>query len=263
MPKAKPEQKRPRLPEPVPTPFEAFRLSTPGPWLILGDVHLPYHDRKTIELAVAEAKRRRVVGVLLNGDALDSHEISVHDKDPRAPRYVEEIEQGRKFLAYLRSRLPNAEIVYKEGNHEDRLGRYIVQRAPALTGLEGVDLPSFLKFADYGVQWVGDKRVVWAGKLAILHGHEYRGGGGVNPARWLFLRTHAVAMCGHFHRSSEHNERNIRDRADAAWSVGCACNLTPKYDPLNKWNHGFAFVDWTKDGLFTVENKRVLGGKVV
>jgi hypothetical protein len=242
----------------------AFHLAKPGRWLVLGDVHLPFHDRTTLELAVRDAKARRVVGVLLNGDTLDSHEISDHDKDPKAPRYVEEIRKGREFLAWLRSQFPRGEIVYKEGNHEDRLGRYIAHRAPALSGLEGVDLPSFLQFSQNGVQWVGDKRIVWAGKLPILHGHEYKGGGGgVSPARWLYLRARYVAMCGHFHRTSEHHDRNIRDRAEAAWSVGCACHLSPKYAPLNNWNHGFAFVDFTADGSFEVDNKRVLAGKVV
>lgn len=242
----------------------AFRLAKPGTWLVLNDVHVPYHDRKTVELAIAEAKRRKVVGVLLNGDILDSHEISDHDQDPLAPRYVDEIKRGRQLLSWIRSQLPRAEIVYKEGNHEDRLGRYIAKRAPALTGLEGVDVPSFLQFEQFGVQWVGDKRIVWAGKLPILHGHEYRGGGGgVNPARWLYTRARYVAMCGHFHRTSEHHERNIRDRAEAAWSLGCACHLAPRWLPLNSWNHGFAFVKFAADGSFWVDNKRVLEGEIV
>jgi hypothetical protein len=70
-------------------------------------------------------------------------------------------------------------------------------------------------------------------------------------------------MCGHFHRTSEHHERNIRGRAEASWSVGCACDLSPRYAPLTNWNHGFAFVTLETDGSFHVESKRVLDGKVV
>lgn len=243
--------------------YEPYKLDTPGNWLILSDIHAPYHDRTTLELAVAEAKRRGVVGVLLNGDTLDSHEISNHDREPSAPRYIDEVETGRKLLAWIRAQFPKARLVLKEGNHEERLSRYIIQRAPALFGLEGVDLPALLKLKDVGAEWVTDKRVMTLGKLCVVHGHEYRGGGGVMPARWLYLRAKYVSMCGHFHRSSEHGERNIRGTEERSWSLGCACYLYPRYMPLNSWNHGFAMVDVATDGGFSVENKRILRGKVV
>lgn len=242
--------------------FDRFQLDTPGSWLVLGDVHVPHHDRPTLEAAVAEAHRRGVVGVILNGDTLDCHEISTHDKDPKASRYVDEIATGKQFLAWLRAKLPKARIVYKEGNHEERLTRYILSRAPALFGVDGVNLSAMLALADYDIEWVGDRRVIGLGKLSVVHGHEYRGGGGVSPARWLYLRARSVAMCGHFHRVSEHQERDIRGRASGAWSVGCACHLSPRYAPLNDWSHGYAIVEVGSDGWFRVDNRRVLAGKV-
>ncbi|HEY1188316.1 MAG TPA: hypothetical protein VGE74_11700, partial [Gemmata sp.] len=179
------------------------------------------------------------------------------------PRYVEEVETGRKLLAWIRSQFPAARIVLKEGNHEERLSRYIIQRAPALFGLEGIDLPALLHFADIGAEWVTDKRVIALGKLCVVHGHEYKGGGGVMPARWLYLRTRYVAMCGHFHRSSEYGDRDIRGKEERAWSLGCACYLFPRYMPLNSWNHGFAIVETFADGSFAVDNRRVFRGAVV
>ncbi len=255
--------KMPGIPDAHREAYEPYMLDDPGRWLVLSDIHVPYHDRRTIELAVAEAKRRGVVGVLLNGDTLDSHEVSNHDKDPTAPRYIDEVETGRKLLAYLRGQFPKVNLILKEGNHEERLSRYVIQRAPALFGLDGVDLPALLRLKQFGAQWVSEKRVIHLGKLCVVHGHEYRGGGGVMPARWLYLRTRYVAMCGHFHRSSEYGDRDIRGKEERAWSVGCACFLHPKYMPLNSWNNGFAFVEVGKGGEFSVENKRVLAGKVV
>jgi predicted phosphodiesterase len=245
--------------------YLAHAVDTPGMWLILSDIHVPYHDRTTIELAVAEAKRRNVVGVILNGDTLDSHEVSRHDKDPSAPRYIEEIETAKSLLAWLRGQLPRAELVLKEGNHEERLDSYIIQRAPALFGLEGIDLPSLLHLRDYGAAWVTGRRVITLGRLNVIHGHEFPGGctSPVNPARGLYLKARSVAICGHHHQSSEHHARNIRGRAEAAWSLGCACFLSPRYMPLNNWNHGFAFVEVAQDGQFSVENKRVFSGKIV
>ncbi len=240
-----------------------YHINREGRWLILSDIHLPQHDEAAILAAVNEAKRRGVVGVLFNGDLLDCHELSVHDKDPGALRYVDELRIGREFFAWMRSQFPKAEFVYKLGNHEERLGKYIIQRAPALEGIEGVDLPSCLDAKNYGLQIIRDKRLIRMGKLNVLHGHEYKGGGGVNPARWLFLRARSVAMCGHFHRTSEHHAKDISDHYQAAWSTGCLCDLKPLYAPHNEWNHGFAFSELSKDGSFTVDNIRVIDGKIM
>lgn len=253
----------PALPDPHPQSYEPFLMQSDGVVGVIGDTHLPFHDRRTIELFVDECRRRSVAAVLLNGDVLDCHEVSDHEKDRDAPSYVDEIEMGRQFLAWLRSRLPRARIVYKEGNHDYRTERYVFQRAPALAGLTGVNLPAFLQMADYGVEWVADKRVVMVGNLPVIHGHEYPGGGGVNPARWLYLRTGSSCGVNHFHRTSEHHERVLSQKVHGSFSFGCACYLHPKYRPLNQWNHGFAFVEVSAGGWYAVENKRVLDGRAV
>lgn len=252
------------LPAPHPQSYEPRRIDAPGVWLVLSDVHAPYHDRATVELAVREARRRRAVGVLLNGDLLDSHEISDHDKDPGVPRYVEEIGVAIKLLAWVRGQLPDASLVLKEGNHEERLTRYVQKNAPALSGFEEVTLPHLLKLRDVGAEWVGERAVIQLGKLCVIHGHEYKGGGGgANPAAWLHRKAGYVSMCGHFHRSDMHSGKDIRGKSQAAWTTGCACYLHPRYAPLNGWNHGFAFVEVAQDGNFSVENRRVLNGKIV
>jgi transposase/predicted phosphodiesterase len=250
------------FPEAVERVWQPFQIATPGHWLVISDIHIPCHDRTTIELAVKQAKKDGAAGVLLNGDVMDAHEISTHDKDPSLPRYVEEVRLTRQLLAWLRAEFPDQRIVYKCGNHDARLQRYIANRAPAIEALEGVGLPSVLKFADHGVEWVDDSTVIRLGKLNVVHGHEYRGGGGVNPARWLYLKARSVALTSHFHRTSEHHAKDISGKHEAAWSIGCACELHPKYLSLNEWNNGFSLVHVEQDGQFWVRNLRVMNGKV-
>ncbi len=112
---------------------------------------------------------------------------------------------------------------------------------------------------------MADNRIVSLGRLNVIHGHEYKGGvsSPVNPARGLYLKARSVAMAGHHHQTSEHHTRDIRGKAEAAWSLGCACFLSPGYMRFNHWNHGFAFVTLDESGEFMVENKRVMGGKIV
>lgn len=247
------------LPASVAEEYAAFPIDTRGVWLALMDCHVPYHDRATIEAAITEARRRGVVGVILNGDTLDSHDLSDHDKDPSAPRYIEEVDTARKLLAWLRQQLPKARIVVKEGNHEERLQRYVMKRAPALFGLDGIDVASFLRLAAVGAEWVGGRRVIALGRLNVIHGHEYPDGAAspVSPARGLYQKARSPALCGHHHRTSEHHGRNIRGRIEGAWTVGCACFLSPFWRRLNDWNHGYAMIDVASDGTFGVDNRRV------
>lgn len=258
------QEDAPTLPSPVDRSYTPFRLKDAGRWLILSDLHLPYHDPRTIERAVAEGVKLGVTGVLLNGDILDSHELSTFDRDPTAPRYAEELDAAKGFLRWLRHKLPKARIVWKDGNHEERLQRYLMRHAPALFGLDLVSLPMLLDMACERVEYVTDKRVITLGRLNVIHGHEYRPGVStpVNPARGVFLRTKAVALCGHFHQSSEHYEPTIAGKSLGVWSVGCCCQLSPAYSPLNRWNHGFAVVEVERDGSFHVRNHRVIDGQI-
>lgn len=254
-----------RLPAPVVREWGPLQVDGPGTWLVLSDAHFPYHDKETIEIAFKEAKRRKVSGALFNGDMMDCHHLSSFDKDPSAPRYIEEVKKAQQFFGWARERLPKARMVYKAGNHEERLDRYILNRAPELFGLKNVTTPKIVGLEDFGIEWVTEKRAVRLGLLNVIHGHEYkeRIQAPVNPARGLFLRSKTVAMCGHFHQTSEHHEPTLEGKPKGCWSTGCACGLNPPYCPLNRWNHGFAFVEIASDGKFSVHNKRVMKGELV
>jgi predicted phosphodiesterase len=258
LPEPAPEAGGPSLPDPVSAEFTPYEACDPGAWGVLSDAHIPFHDLPTIRGWVADCKRMGVVGLILNGDTLDCHLISSHLKDPSAPRMKSEIEKGRQFLEYLRSEFPRARIVFKEGNHDDRLRRFLADRAPELYDLDELHLPALLRAAQLGVEWVADKRVVKVGKLPVLHGHEYQGGGGVMPARWLFLRTGDSALCGHFHQPSSYTFRTVNGREVGVWSTGCACYLSPAYRPLNQWGHGWAVVEVAADRGYHVHNRRLL-----
>lgn len=251
------------LPPGLKRKYTPFVIDTPGHWGIISDIHIPGHDDDTLNLFVAECKRRSVKGVILNGDVLDCHELSVHEKDPSMPRYADELDLGKKFLEWLRHKLPGARIIYKHGNHEERLQRYVFNRAPALNALEGVNIQSWLHMEKHGIEDLPGKRVIQLGKLNIVHGHEFgKGSGGVNPARWLALKAIDNSMCGHFHRASHHPFKGLNSTL-GSWSTGCACDLHPEWLPINQWENGAAWVELSSDGTFSVENKTVVNGRLV
>ena len=83
----------------------------------------------------------------------------------------------------------------------------------------------------------------------------------VNPARGAFLRAKACVVIGHLHQTSQHTEPNLFGVNLACWSVGCLCDLHPKYRPINKWNHGFGVLH-TQD-KWAIENHKIENGKIV
>ena len=134
LPDPAPEAGGPSMPEPFHESYEPFTIDG-GPVGLLSDPHIPYHDMATIKGWVDECVRMAVKTIFLNGDVLDFYQLSDFMRDPAMPRMREEILKGRQFLEYLRSRFPRARIVYKEGNHDERLERYLANLAPELLGL--------------------------------------------------------------------------------------------------------------------------------
>jgi hypothetical protein len=66
-----------------------------------------------------------------------------------------------------------------------------------------------------------------------------------------------------FHNKENLNAaRNIQGNTIETNSIGCLCDMTPKYMPLNDWQAGFAMVkrdnDYYKFSNFLIENGKIL-----
>ncbi len=253
------------LPPGEPENYEPYILPADSYPLIVGaDAHIPYHDQDALEIFIERARAMKAKTILLLGDWLDFYLLSVFLKDPRSRDAAEEIATFREILIVMRKAVPKASIVYKYGNHDERFDNYIMQNAPALFSLEQVHLDAVLGLADFGVEIVQNKRVIRAGHLNLIHGHEYRFAisNPVNPARGLYLRAKKSALCGHFHQSSDHTEPDIAGKTTSCWSLGCLCGLHPQYMPLNKWNHGFAEITM-EDEYYNVRNRKIVNYRLL
>jgi len=229
---------------------------------VLSDVHIPYHNTPALEVALAHLKKRKVDTILLNGDTIDFYQLSRFEKDPRERSAAEEISAVNEFLDYLKYKFPKVKLIWKDGNHDERYQAYLRVKAPELLDIPQFRFPDLMGFASRGVEHVTDKRLIHAGKLTILHGHEYRQAilAPVNAARGFFLKAKDSTLTGHLHQSSEHTEPTVRGKMITCFSSGCLCELHPHYMPLNRWNHGFAVVEMARGGDFEVENRRVHQG---
>lgn len=249
--------------------------------LRLSDIHFPYHDEVALEAAINYGIKKDPTILMLDGDITDCADLSDHERDPRVRSIESEMKMVGEEIMKFKKLFPKARIIWKEGNHEVRLQRYIARKAPELYGFPMLDIPGLVtmmagksgidehgnKFytpdpeAMRGVEWVDKKRTIRCGKLAFWHGHERKFGGKYPASRLLDIARESI-ICGHFHRTDEYTKPNLSGEVYGAWSTGCLCYMKPGWLPHNDWNHGFAYIDVEGDGTFTVHNHRVIDGRV-
>ena len=231
---------------------------------VIADIHIPYQDNQAVTLALDYFKDKEVDTIVINGDLIDFYGISRFIRDPGQRNLHFEIDAARAFLKALRDEFPKALIVYKTGNHEDRWKHFLMLKAPEVFSMAEFRLDIILKMPELGIIFVDDKKMIKAGKLNIIHGHEYSGAySPVNPAKAYHSRAMTNVIAGHNHQSSEHISKDANDEITGGWSLGCLCELHPLYMPLNKWVHGFATVDIESSGRFRVINKMIINGEIV
>ena len=231
--------------------------------LVLSDIHLPYQNNEALTLALDYGKKHNINTILLLGDIMDFHKASFHEQNPSARDLAYEFEICRQFLDVLAKHFPTAKIFYKEGNHEKRWERFLRVKAPVVLDMSEFRLPVILKLRERGVTWIPNSQVIKIGKLHAIHGNEYKGGGGINAARTLWLRAGESTICGDKHKTQSMIKTNISRSVQGTWVIGCLCELNPEYLSLNEWNLGFAHIYVEKNGDFEVRNLQITNGKVL
>lgn len=106
-------------------------------FLVVPDIHVPFHCRKYIKLVTKIIKHINPDGLVQLGDALDAFQISTYSKDPsRRNLLAEDIEDYKQILnEWARNLKPHSHIHLLCGNHEQRLERYIASNCRDLHGL--------------------------------------------------------------------------------------------------------------------------------
>ncbi|CAB4141412.1 COG0622 Predicted phosphoesterase [uncultured Caudovirales phage] len=230
---------------------------------IISDVHVPFHDKPATEAALRWLRSQNIDTLVLNGDFMDMYQVSDHDKDKRRSiTFGDELEEGRLILSQIRSYFgAGVQIVYQEGNHEERYERFLPQ-AMASDKVRGSSVAQQLDLHQHKIDWVGGRRGIEAGRLSIYHGHEMKASG-MNAARQLNMRLMDNVIIGHLHRPQSVQRPRLKGDVIGSWVSGCLCNLRPFYAPINEWQHGFNIVRVFDDGMFNLESKLISRGQVL
>lgn len=232
--------------------------------LFLTDIHIPYQDDMALNLAIEYGLENKVDCIWLNGDIMDMYGASAHEKLPEHALISEEFEVMADFLRQLRMLFPKAQIYYKEGNHERRWTRLLMRKAQELIGMREFELNIILKLEELKIHWIPNETLVKFGNMNVIHGNEFKGGGGVNAARSLYLKAKANVIAGDKHKTQDTIENNLDNQPVKVHCVGCLCDLNPKYIPFGHtiWNLGFAHVQILGNNV-RVHNYRIHNNKII
>jgi hypothetical protein len=219
--------------------------------LAIFDLHLPEHDPVFWAVTLAYVEATKPDRILLVGDIADSEWASRHGGNPTPPKAKEELKPVRRGLEQLRKAAgDDCAIDYFQGNHEERIEKYIIENAPALHGLDCLTLPELLDFDSLKINWIKtDMQPARYGDALVLHGHQIKGGGQF-PAKQLtevFGAPGLIILCGHYHRDQVY-VKVMHPKPCKGMVVGCGRTLNPKWlGGPSSWHHSLARIDVYED----------------
>ena len=183
--------------------------------IFIPDSHLPYEDKKAFALMLKAGKAFKPDHAIILGDFGDFFGVSSHSKNPnRALKLKEEVDDIKIGLDKVIA-LGAKNNVFVEGNHEDRLGRFLMDKAPELFNF--ISVPKLLELKEKGFKYVPYKTHYTIGKLNITHDTGTAG----RYAHYKSLDSfqHSV-LIGHTHRLGYAVEGNAQGERHVTAQLG-------------------------------------------
>lgn len=192
--------------------------------------------------------------VVYLGDFMDFDLISSHNKDNlrsvAGKQIRTEYNYGGQVLDRHRRAAPGAKFTLIEGNHDERIERYI-DANPQLEGM--LEMETGLQLRKRHIKWVrfwSKGEIHHIGKARFIHGLY---------TTQYHARKHAEAygeniFYGHTHDIQCYSkELQGADKTIVGQSLGCLCRYDQKYmkGKPSKWQQGFGVFHFFPDGFFT------------
>lgn len=224
------------------------------------DFHIPYHNKRFVELWFKVMRSFKPDTVALLGDVDDACPVSrFSDGKPIEVEnaIITYAPQVQDFLGKIRKARPNARIHYATGNHEARYDEYVAKKAPAL---KEMITPEFLwKTETHGIELSYYNRPpvkLWEDIDFFIHHGPYALKGAGSSVNKVLDEFGISCMVGHSHRQAfVHKTFELKNEILRGWEIGHMTDVTSEgmaYDRLHDWLPGFA-VGYVADGHIHVE----------
>lgn len=214
--------------------------------LFIPDTHAPMHDKKAWACMLKVAADFKPDEVVYLGDFWDCYCVSDYTKNPTTnfKMLEEELVDGRNLLKEVERATKAKSFVFLQGNHEERIDRYIAVYAAKLAGcLETrkiLQVPDSYKWFPYGM-----KNIYRMGKLLATHGSLC----GQYPAAAMARKYGCSVIFGHTHKVQELQLRNASGEIFRGINIGWLGDIETAAEYVKNvtdWCHGFA-VGWFND----------------
>lgn len=244
-----------------------MQIKFQGTAAILQDTHNPFQDQRAlreVELFLAELQP----GLLIKpGDLNDFYQISKFDKNPaRANKLQKDLDSTKRMNERQRQILPNSRQIELDGNHEDRLRRFLWSNSQALASLDCLTIDGLYGLSDNEIEHIGyEEGLLINGVLMVTHGDLIRAHSGYT-AKGMSDKHGGCGICGHTHRLGSYYKRD-RFGIYGWWENGCLCSLDPDWITNPNWQQGFSIVHFTKERFWVepiqiINRKFMYGGKI-
>ena len=231
-----------------------------------GDMHGCLMDKPAVAALLEDIRKLDPDEIVLGGDMLECGGFLARHQPigfvaTSEYSYQDDIEACNWFLDELAKAAPKAEVIYLEGNHEDRIERWIVDvvRAAGRDAEFLLQLNSpqtTLKIAERGIVYVRRQYVEgglppgWVKRGKMYFTHEL--GSGVNGASKAIAKTAGNVTFFHTHQESAATQVFPSVGIVKAFCPGCLCERQPLWrhsNPTN-WSHGYGIDIIAQSGNF-------------
>lgn len=224
-------------------------------YVFLSDWHIPDHNRALIKPIFNFLSDYKPDIVYILGDFLNCTTISKYDQDPYYHvSFVDEINEGIKILdklaSVVRKANKNVRIVYKAGNHEARLQKYLAQSAQLaelkVKGEYVNSLPHLMELREKGIEWEEYLESKDYHDVLFEHGDMVRQHSAFT-AKGMLEKRGQSGINGHTHRLGSYHKR--QGKRQLFWyEIGCLCNLNPNplYTYKPNWQNGYMIATYSE-----------------
>ncbi len=170
--------------------------------------------------------------------------ISSFDMNPsRRFTFADECKETRGWLDDRATANPNAQRIFLEGNHEDRMRRWLWRHGTELNSLPGLTVEALLGLDEIGAVHLPYRSVFDFLGFRIEHGWKASTGSTaypVNVSRFMATKTGSSGLCGHTHRASTYSWTDTRG-SHTYIENGCLCRMDLEFAPFPNWQHAFTY----------------------
>jgi predicted phosphodiesterase len=195
--------------------------------LFLSDIHVPFQNNDALRIVAKFIKDFQPDYVTFLGDTTDFYAISSFNKDPaRITSLQADINESIQIIKRLQKVVPDASWRFHEGNHENRLQRYMWNN-PEISSLDALTVPNLLHLPELGIKYIPQNKTDISHRFVFTHGDMARKFSNYT-AKAMLEKYGMSGISAHTHRAGQYY---LTDASGfKSWTeCGCLCDLHPEY----------------------------------